>query len=69
MQDPFIVQCATLVSTQHGIVNLSMNEYAYSGQGPTINSSGQVEWSKHFIDDKSTQVGGTLSLLMATSCH
>ena len=36
MQDFDIWQCAALVNTQHGIVNLIMNEYAYSGQGPTI---------------------------------
>ena len=36
-----------------------MNKYAYSGQEPTIDSSCQNEWSNHFIDDKSTQVGGT----------
>ena len=36
-----------------------MNEYAYSGQGPTIHSSGQIEWYNNFVNDKSTQVGGT----------
>ena len=40
MQDLDIVQCAVLVDTSHGIVNLIMNEYAYSGQGQTIHSSG-----------------------------
>ena len=40
MKDPDIAQCAALVQIQHGIVNLIMNEYAYSGQGPTIHSSG-----------------------------
>ena len=58
MQDLNIVQCAVLVNTNHGIVNIIMNEYAYSGQGHTIHSSGQIEWSNHFVDDKSTQVGG-----------
>ena len=38
-----IVQCATLVNTNHGIVNLIMNEYAYCGKGHTIHSSGQIE--------------------------
>ena len=36
-----------------------MNEYANSGKGPTIHSSGQIEWHNNFVDDKSTQVGGT----------
>ena len=35
-----IVQCAALVNTNHGIVNLIMNEYAYYGKGQTIHSSG-----------------------------
>ena len=38
-----ILQCAALVQTQHVIVNLVLNEYAYSEQGPTIHSSGQIE--------------------------
>ena len=57
MQDLDVVQCAALVNTQHRLVNLIMNEYAYYGQGHTIHSSGQIEWSKHFVDDKSTQEG------------
>ena len=41
-----IVQCAALVKTNHGYVNLIMNEYAYYGKGHTIHSSGQIEWNK-----------------------
>ena len=52
-----IVQCASLVNTNHGIVNLIMNEYAYYGQGHTIHSSGQIEWYENTVDDKSVQVG------------
>ena len=37
-----IVQCAALVKTNHGYVNLIMNEYAYYGKGHTIHSSGQI---------------------------
>ena len=40
-----IVQCAALVNTNHGIVNLIMNEYAYYGKGHSIHSSGQIEWN------------------------
>ena len=43
MQDLDIVQCAVLVNTNCGIVNLIMNEYGYLGQGHTIHSSGQIE--------------------------
>ena len=34
-----VVQCALLVETNHGIVNLIMNEYACYGKGHTIHSS------------------------------
>ena len=37
-----VVQCAALVQTNHGIVNLIMNEYAGYGKGHTIHSSGQI---------------------------
>ena len=53
-----IVQCAALVNTNHGIVNLIMNEYAYYGKGHSIHSSGQIEWHTNTVDDKSVQVGG-----------
>ena len=54
-----IVQCAALVNTNHGYVNLIMNEYAYYGKGHTIHSLGQIEWHKNLVDDKSVKVGGT----------
>ena len=53
-----MVQCAALVETNHGIVNLIMNEYACYGKGHTIHSSGQIEWFKNSVDDRSVQVGG-----------
>ena len=54
MPDLDIVQYAALLQTQHGIVSLIMNDYADYGQGPTIHSSGQIEWYNNFVDDKST---------------
>ena len=53
-----VVQCAGFIETNHGIVNLIMNEYAYYGKGHTIHSSGQIEWFKNSVDDRSVQVGG-----------
>ena len=58
LQSLDVVQCAALVQTNHGIVNLIMNEYAYYGKGHTIHSSGQIEWFKNSVDDRSVQVGG-----------
>ena len=57
-----IVQCAALVNTNHGYVNLIMNEYAYYGKGHTIHSSGQIEWHKNRVDAKSVKVGGLNAL-------
>ena len=54
-----IVQRAALVKTNHGYVNLIMNEYAYYGKGHTIHSSCQIEWHKNQVDDKSVKVGGS----------
>ena len=51
-----VVQHAALVETNHGIVNLIMNEYACYGKGHTIDSSGQIEWFKNSVD-RSAQVG------------
>ena len=53
-----VVQCPALVETNHGIVNLIMNEYACYGKGHTIHSSGQIEWFKNSVDDRSVQVVG-----------
>ena len=53
-----LVQCAALVQTNHGMVNLIRNEYAYYGRAYSIHSSGQIEWYTNIVDDKSVQVGG-----------
>ena len=53
-----MVQCAALVQTNHGMVNLIINEYVYYGRGHSIHSSGQIEWYTNTVDDKSVQVGG-----------
>ena len=59
-----MVQCAALVETNHGIVNLIMNEYACCGKGQTIQASGQIEWFKNSVDDRSAQVGGKQRICM-----
>ena len=53
-----MIQCAALVNTDHGIVNLIMNEYAYYGKGHSIHSSVQIEWHTNTVDNKSVHVGG-----------
>ena len=63
-----IVQCATLAYTNHGYVNLIMNEYAYYGKGHTIHSVGQIEWHKNLVDDKSVKVGGKQCITTIDDC-
>ena len=53
-----LVQCGALVQTNHCMVNLIMNEYAFCSRGHSIHSSRQIEWYTNIVDDKSVQVGG-----------
>ena len=54
-----VAQCAALVETNHGIVNLIVNEYVCYGKAPPpIHSSGQIEGFKNSVDERSVQVGG-----------
>ena len=53
------VTAATLLNTSQGKVIGIFNEYAYLGKGSSIHSSGQLEWFKTNVDEKSVKVGGT----------
>ena len=54
-----VVTAATLLNTSQGKVIGIFNEYAYLGKGSSIHSSGQLEWIKTNVDEKSVKVGGT----------
>ena len=54
-----VVTAATLLNTSQGKVIGIFNEYAYFGKGSSIHSSGQLEWFKTNVDEKSVKVGGT----------
>ena len=54
-----VVTAATLLNTSLGKVIGIFNEYAYLGKGSSIHSSGQLEWFKTLVDEKSIKVGGT----------
>ena len=47
------------LNTSQGKVIGIFNEYAYLGKGSSIHSSGQLEWFKTNVDEKSVNVGGT----------
>ena len=53
-----IVTCVELIQTNHGKVNMLMQEYAYYGRGNTIISPCQIKWFNNTCDDKSHHVGG-----------
>ena len=50
-----MVQFTALVETNHGIVNLIMNEDACYGKGHTIHFYGQIDWFKNSVDDRFVQ--------------
>ena len=54
-----VVTAATLLNTSQGKVIGIFNEHAYLGKGSSIHSSGQLEWFKTNVDEKSVKVGGT----------
>ena len=54
-----VVTAATLLNTSLGKVIGIFNEYAHLGKGSSIHSSGQLEWLKTHVDEKSIKVGGT----------
>ena len=57
-----VVTAATLLNTSLGKVIGIFNEYAYLGKGSSIHSSGQLEWFKTLVDEKSIKVGGTQTI-------
>ena len=54
-----VVTAATLLNTSLGKVIGIFNEYAHLGKGSSIHSSGQLEWFKTHVDEKSIKGGGT----------
>ena len=54
-----VVTAATLLNTSQGKVIGIFNQYAYLGKGSSIHSSGQLEWFKTNVDEKTVKVGGT----------
>ena len=55
-----IITVGGVVPSQCGPVIAIMHQYAYMGSGKTIHSSGQLEWFKNDVNDKSLHVPGGL---------
>ena len=54
-----IITAGGVISTQRGKVIAIFHQYAYTGKGSSIHSSGQIEWNANKVDDRSIKVGGT----------
>ena len=52
------VTAGGVTQTISGEVIAILNQYAYHGKGKTIHSSGQIEFFKNLVDDRSVKVGG-----------
>lgn len=53
-----LVTAGGVVQMQKGEAIAVVHQYAYTGKGKSIHSSGQLEWFKQKVDDRSRKVGG-----------
>ncbi len=53
-----LVDASTLVQSNHGLIVIIMQQYAYHGLGCTIHSSSQLEHYKNIVEDRSMKCGG-----------
>jgi hypothetical protein len=58
IKDVLIGTVGAVVNTQHGEVIAIMHQYAYTGKGGTIHSSGQLEWCGNDVNDHSIKIDG-----------
>ena len=59
LNDISIVSAGGVLNTQRGEVIAICHQYAYTGKGSSIHSSGQLEWNVNVVCDKSFKVRGT----------
>jgi hypothetical protein len=58
IKDVPIGTVGAVVNTQHGDVIAIMHQYAYTGRGGTIHSSGQLECCGNGVNDRSIKIDG-----------
>jgi hypothetical protein len=58
IKDVPIGTVGAVVNTQRGEVVAIMHQYAYTGKGGTIHSSGQLEWCGNNVNDRSIKIDG-----------
>ena len=55
-----IVSCGGVIDTYQGQAIAIFHQYVHLPTGPSIHSSGQMEWFGNHVDDRSRKVGGNL---------
>jgi hypothetical protein len=58
IKDVLIGTVGAVINTQRGDAIAIMHEYAYTGRGGTIHSSGQLEWCCNNVNDHSIKIEG-----------
>jgi hypothetical protein len=58
IKDIPISTVSAVINTQRGEVIAIMHQYAYTGKGVTIHSSGQLEWCGNDVNDRSIKIDG-----------
>lgn len=58
-----LVTAGAVVTSQKGDIIAIVHQYAYTGKGKSIHSSGQLEWFRQHVDDKSRRVGGKQTII------
>ena len=58
-----IVSCVAVAESQKGPVVLIFHQYANLGKGKSIHSSGQLEYYRKYVNDKSHKVEGGKELI------
>jgi hypothetical protein len=58
IKDILIGTVGAVINSQRGEVIAIMHQYAYTGKGGTIHSSGQLEWCGNNINDHSIKIEG-----------
>ena len=65
IKDVLIGTVSAVVNTQRGPVIVIMHQYARTGKGGTIHSSGQLEWYGNDVNDRSIKIEGGRQQLTA----
>jgi hypothetical protein len=58
IKDVVIGTVGAVINTQRGEVIAIMHQYAYTGKGGTIHSSGQLKWCGNDVNDRSIKIDG-----------